>query len=162
VTSPAPASTGARYRTDVDPLAALIVLGAVVLVAAAAGLALRAREGRVRATTRGDRATAQALDVDPAALGRHATLVQFSTQYCTRCPAARRALGGIAAQREGVAHVDIDLTRRPDLARRFAVLQTPTTLIVDASGTVRARIGGAPRPDHVTRELDRLLEDVHA
>ena len=58
-------------------------------------------------------------------------------------------------------HVDVDLTDRPDIADRFHVLQTPTTLILDARGVVRARIGGraaarttcAHRPRHPHREL---------
>ncbi|WP_345752866.1 TlpA family protein disulfide reductase [Microbacterium rhizophilus] len=145
-----------------DPVAALVVLGAVVLVAVVLGIVVRRREGRVRETASEQLATPAALEVDAAAFGESATLVQFSTEYCTRCPATRRVLGGIAADRDGVTHVDVDLTHRPDLTRRFGVLQTPTTLIVDATGAVRARIGGAPRPDDVTRELDRLLEDARA
>ncbi|WP_203135724.1 TlpA family protein disulfide reductase [Microbacterium sp. JZ31] len=144
-----------------EPLTALGVLGAVVGAAAVLGLVLRRREGRVRAASPGARATPASLDVDPATFGARATLVQFGTAYCTRCPATRRVLGGIAHARHGVAHVDVDLTDRPDLTRRFGVLQTPTTLIVDPDGAVRARIGGSPRAHDVTRELDRLLEETH-
>ena len=50
-------------------------------------------------------------------------------------------------------HVEVDLTQRADLADRFRVTQTPTTLLLDADGTVRARIGGAPAP-RVRVELD--------
>lgn len=145
-----------------DPVIALIVLGSVVLVAVVLGVVLRGREGQVRETAGQDVATPASLGLADEAFGRRATLVQFSTEYCTRCPATRRVLGAIAQDRDGVAHVDVDLTHRPDLTRRFGVLQTPTTLIVDADGGVRARVGGAPRAHDVTRELDRLLEDAHA
>ena len=145
-----------------DPIAALIVLAAVVLAGTIAGVVMRRREGHVRHRAHEkDHATATALGLDAAEFGSAATLVQFSTEFCTRCPQTRRVLGGIAQQREGVTHVDVDLTNRPDLAKQFHVLQTPTTLIVDAEGAVRARIGGAPRPDEVARELDSLLETAH-
>lgn len=143
-----------------DPVAALAVLAAVVALAAAVGLVSRRREGRVRDAAGSPAVSPATLGVD-VRFGERATLVQFSTEYCTRCPATRRVLGGIADERPGVAHVDVDLTHRADVARRFGVLQTPTTLIVDRRGAVRARISGAPRPADVSRELDRLLEDAH-
>jgi hypothetical protein len=37
------------------------------------------------------------------------------------------------------------------------VLQTPTTLILDSAGAVRARIGGAVRREVVEAELHRVL-----
>ena len=45
----------------------------------------------------------------------------------------------------------------PHVADRFGVLQTPTTLLVDADHRVRARIGGAPRRDALDRELRTVL-----
>jgi len=36
-------------------------------------------------------------------------------------------------------------------------MQTPTTLILDSKGRVRARIGGAARPGSVRAEIDRIL-----
>lgn len=142
-----------------DPVTALLALAVVLLAAVAIGLLLRRRDGRVRAA-RGDVVTPASLGEPDAALGARATLVQFSTEYCTRCPAARRVLGAVAGETPGVVHLDVDLTHRPEVARRFGILQTPTTLIVDAAGVLRARIGGAPRRDDVARELDRLLEDA--
>jgi hypothetical protein len=43
------------------------------------------------------------------------------------------------------------------LASKFHIMQTPTTFILDSSGTVRARIGGAPKPADIRAELDRIL-----
>jgi thiol-disulfide isomerase/thioredoxin len=146
-----------------DPVPALIVLAAVVLLATAVGLVTSRRDGRVRGVAGSPAVTPAALGVDTdAGLGERATLVQFSTEHCARCPATRRLLGAVAAERPGVRHLEVDLTHRPDIARRFRVLQTPTTLIVDPRGTVRARIAGAPLRADVARELDRLQEDVHA
>lgn len=146
-----------------DPIAAFAVLAAVLAVATAIGVLLRRREGRVRHRAHDiAHVSAHSLGLDPAdvAFGETATLLQFSTEYCTRCPAARRLLGAVADERPGVTHVDVDLTQRPHVARHYGVLQTPTTLIVDGRGAVRGRIGGAPRRDDVIAELDRLEEDA--
>jgi hypothetical protein len=60
-----------------------------------------------------------------------------------------------------VTHVEVDLGDRPDLARRFGVLQTPTTLLLDSTGAVRARIAGAARPAEASRAVERLLGSDH-
>jgi thiol-disulfide isomerase/thioredoxin len=129
----------------VPPLLAAVAL---VALATAIGIAWRLADGRAR---RGSGVTIAASDVGAAAtaFGEAATLLQFSTETCARCPAARRMLERIAADRPGVRHVEVDLTRRVDLASRFGVLATPTTFVLDRQGRVRTRIVGAPRPDAV-------------
>ena len=87
---------------------------------------------------------------------RRATLLQFSTEVCAPCRATARVLGDLADRPRSVEHVDLDVTHRPDLAARYRVLQTPTTLILDSDGAVRARIGGAVRRDLVVAELDHV------
>lgn len=142
-----------------DWLPALIAGIGLPAVAAAIGLAWRARTGRLRETRAADAGAvtdAAALELAPAALGSAATLVQFSTEYCSRCPSTARRLAGVASHYDGVRHLEVDLTRRPDLADRFHVLQTPTTLILDARGLATARIGGVPRLGAVHDHLDRL------
>jgi thiol-disulfide isomerase/thioredoxin len=142
-----------------DWLPALIAGLGLPAVAAAIGLAWRARTGRLRETPAadaGEATDAAALDLPPAALGSAATLVQFSTEYCSRCPPTARQLAGVATHYDGVRHLEVDLTHRPDLADRFNVLQTPTTLILDARGLATARIGGVPRLGALHDHLDRL------
>jgi thiol-disulfide isomerase/thioredoxin len=101
-------------------------------------------------------AAARDLDLDAATLGDRATLVQFSTEFCTGCRPTARQLAAVAGEYDGVRHVEIDLTHRADLAARFAVLQTPTTLILGADGAPTARIGGVPRLGAVRHHLDTL------
>ncbi|CAN5167352.1 thioredoxin family protein [soil metagenome] len=129
-------------------MTALIVIVALVAFSTALGLVWRARQGRIRA------ATGEAAEF--AAIGADVTLLQFSSEVCAPCRATHTVLARIA-ERAGVAHVDLDITNRPDLANRFHILQTPTTLILDARGAVLARIGGAARPTTVNLELDRIL-----
>lgn len=93
-------------------------------------------------------------------LGESATLLQFSTERCGRCVGAHRTLARIADERDGVRHLDIDLTHRPDIARHFRVLQTPTTLILDGDGAIQTRFGGVPRRDVVELEVNRLTGET--
>jgi len=139
----------------VNGLLALGILLALVAAATAAGLVWRATTGRARTTRSGQ--VVHAAEVGAEALGDRATLLQFSTEFCAPCRSTARVLGAAADEVDGVRHVDVDLTHRPDLASRFGVLQTPTTLVLDAAGAVRARIGGAARPDDVRTTLDRIL-----
>jgi thiol-disulfide isomerase/thioredoxin len=141
----------------VDPLQIAAALLGLVALGTALGLLRRRAAGRVRARPA---ASAERIDptalVDGAVLGRRATIVQFSTEYCARCPAVHRMLADVSAGREGVVHLDVDLTRRADLADRFRILQTPTLLVLDADGVARSRIAGAPARAVVLAELDRL------
>ncbi|MFF1878746.1 TlpA family protein disulfide reductase [Leifsonia sp. NPDC058230] len=139
---------------------ALAVLLGLVAVATAAGLVWRARTGRVRREKSGEQVVAR--EVGAASFGTGATLLQFSTEFCAPCRATARILGEIGAERVGVEHVEVDLTERPDLAGRFGILQTPTTLVLDRTGTIRARIGGAVRAGDVRSTLDDLLGSSHA
>lgn len=95
-------------------------------------------------------------------LGESATLLQFSKERCARCTGAHRTLAQVADARDGVRHLDIDLTDRPDIARHFRVLQTPTTLILDQDGAIQTRFGGVPRRDVVELELARLTGSTPA
>lgn len=144
------------------PLLVVVAVFALVALATVVGLVQRAASGRVRHSRsvahRGDSRAVRAHDLPGVArLGAGATLVQFSTEVCSPCKATHRLLDLLANDIDGVAHVDLDVTHRPELASRYRVLQTPTTLILDRRGIVRARIGGAPRPAELRAELDRVL-----
>jgi thiol-disulfide isomerase/thioredoxin len=138
-----------------SPLLAVATLAALVVVATALGLVQRGGAGRLRAGS-GETIAPEQLGTS-APLGARATLVQFSTPTCAQCPGTARILRSIAEEHDGVLHVEVDLTRHPDVADRFGVLQTPTTLLVDGGHRVRARIGGAPRRDALARELLTVL-----
>lgn len=144
-----------------NPLTALAVVLALVAGATALGVAWRSRQGRI-APVAGVVLTPTDVASD-VPFGDTATLLQFSTELCARCPGTARLLSSVAGSRPGVAHLDVDLTHRADLANRFAILQTPTTLILDGSGRVRARIGGVPHRAGIARHLDDLTgsSNVH-
>ncbi|GAA3860380.1 hypothetical protein GCM10022381_01080 [Leifsonia kafniensis] len=148
------------------PLAAFALVLALVAVATGLGLVWRRRQGRVRAVgTSSHAGLIQPADVASSApFGAHATLLQFSTDFCARCPGTHRLLGAVADARPGVVHLDVDLTHRADLANRFNILQTPTTIVLDGSGRIRARVSGVPDRGQLARQLDELLrsDNVHS
>ena len=138
--------------------AALAVGAALVAAATATGLLWRSGQGRAHPGS-GERV--RAAELGSVVFGDAATLVQFSTEFCAKCPATARLLGSIADDVTGTRHVEVDLTRRADLADRFHVTQTPTTLLLDADGIVRARFSGAPHAHAVRVELDEILGRHH-
>lgn len=164
----------------------LIALAVVLVVASAAGFAVRQRQGRFRAPRAGGSerpagsaagsrpaepvaaaagpapAAATAPDLLSAAdlgapLGAQATLVQFSTEVCAYCGPTRELLTEAARERDGVAFVEIDAAQRMDLTRRLHVLATPTVLVLDASGGITNRASGPVRKADVARALRQVL-----
>ena len=139
--------------------AAISILAGLVALTTAGGLLWRARWGRVRRADGGTRILPA--DVDAPVFGTSVTLLQFSTEFCAPCRSTARILDGLARTTDGAVHVDVDLTHRPDLARRYNILQTPTTFILDRSGAVRARIAGAARPDQLRSALADISGSPH-
>ncbi|MFI8633490.1 TlpA family protein disulfide reductase [Microbacterium sp. NPDC077663] len=135
-------------------LPAIIVLTVLLAVTVGIGLVLRRQQNRPRAVD--PREVVEPTRLGAERLGERATLLQFSTEMCGRCPGVHRTLREIAEDREGVLHLDVDLTHRVDIAKHFQVLQTPTTLILDRHGVVHSRFGGTPGRQVVEMELDRV------
>jgi thiol-disulfide isomerase/thioredoxin len=134
-------------------------LVALVGVATAIGLVWKRAQGRIHHTN--GRTVVRIGDIPGLRrFASGATLLQFSTEVCAPCRVTHEILGDVAGRHKNVTHVDLDLTHRADLASRFHIMQTPTTLILDRKGVVRARIGGAPRREAVAHEITRILEAV--
>ncbi|MGZ0068513.1 MULTISPECIES: TlpA family protein disulfide reductase [Microbacterium] len=140
-------------------MAVAVVLACLLAVTGGIGVFLRWRASQPYPIPRFDVVDPRRLGAAPDALGRTATLLQFSTETCHRCPAVHRTLAEMARDCDDVVHLDIDVTDRPDIARRFQIAQTPTTLVLDGRGVVRTRFGGAPRRDVVQLEILRLRAD---
>jgi len=136
-----------------NPLLVVAVLVGLVALASGLGVLWQSHQGKIRV---GDQ---RIVSIDGVALGERATLLQFSTEVCAPCRSTARVLGELADTVDDVTHVDLDVTHRPELAARYRVMQTPTTLILDRDGAVQARIGGAVRRDLVLAELSRVLKE---
>jgi thiol-disulfide isomerase/thioredoxin len=139
----------------------LALIAALVGVAILAGLYWKAQTGRAKLVKSGelvDLVKLQAIkNGQPVTkFGRKATLLQFSTEVCSQCKQTARLFSEVEKQHRDLLHIEVDVTNRLDLAAHFKVLQTPTTLVLDASGRVKARIGGAPKPATIKAELAKL------
>jgi hypothetical protein len=66
-------------------------------------------------------------------------------------------LSEVAAQTPGVRHVEVDAESHLDAVRALDILRTPTTLVLDGDGRIRARASGAPRKTEVLAALVPLL-----
>ena len=156
-------------------MTAVAVLVGVLAVATVLGLVLRNHTGRARTVVSAAAPTAARSEPNAAspsttsdgiapaeAFGTRATLVQFSTPTCARCPGTRRQLDALAAQHDGVARLEIDVAERTEIATRYNVLQTPTVLLVDADHTVRTRFGCPPRPAELSAALTAVLQEAPA
>ena len=141
---------------------ALIVLAVLLTATISLGVYMQWKQNRPQRDIPHEVVQPERLGAD--GLGASATLLQFSTELCARCPGVHRTLAAVAEKHPGVRHLDIDVTDRPDIAKHFHVLQTPTTLILDREGVIQTRFGGAPSRDVLELELTRLTAeaaDVH-
>jgi thiol-disulfide isomerase/thioredoxin len=89
-------------------------------------------------------------------LGKQATLLQFSTQYCGQCPGVRRQLAQIETQHAGISHLEVDITDRINVAARFGITQTPTIFLLNAKSELVYRVGGIPNLLKLNQELQKL------
>lgn len=121
--------------------AGAIVAVVVLAFAAVGGLAWQRRNGRLKQARQ--RVLTGADLGHP--LGTRATLLQFSSSFCAPCRATRQLLADVAAGTEGVAHVELDVTDRLDLARLLDIRRTPTVLVLGPQGQVAVRASGVPR-----------------
>ena len=93
------------------------------------------------------------LPADLAAPTGALVLLQLSSAFCSSCRDTRSVLGDVAADVPGLVHRDVDLAARPELVRLLAVVDTPTTLLVDPDGIELLRIAGVPRRAALTAAL---------
>jgi thiol-disulfide isomerase/thioredoxin len=129
--------------------AGVMVLGAVLVLATASGFAWRRRDGRMR-----ESAVPRLTEADLGRpLGARATLLQFSSAFCAPCRATRQLLADVAGRSDGVAHVEVDVATRMDLARQLDIRRTPTVLVLGPQGQVTRRASGQPRRAEVVAAL---------
>ena len=139
----------------------IAVIGFLVLSALAIGSFWKIRTGRAKLVRSGELVDLSKLKafkagVPVTSFGETATLLQFSTEVCSVCNATARLYAELEKTSTGVRHIEVDITHRMDLAAHFSIMQTPTTLILDKHGMVKARIGGVPRQNVITEEIKKL------
>jgi thiol-disulfide isomerase/thioredoxin len=126
-------------------IAGAIVAVAVLVLAAAGGLAWRWRDGRLKGAPQ--RPLTEADLGQP--LGERATFLQFSSSFCAPCRAARQLLRDVATGIPGVTHVELDVADRLDLVRKLDIRRTPTVFVLGPHGQIARRASGVPRREDV-------------
>jgi len=131
---------------------------ALVALATVVGLIWKSRTGTAKAVKSGeviDLAEIAAIKDGRAVteFGERVTFLQFSSEVCSQCAQTARLFHELEAQHDDILHIEVDITNRLDLAKKFNILQTPTTLVLDKNGVVTSRIGGAAKPQTIQDEL---------
>ncbi|MBK0422536.1 thioredoxin family protein [Leucobacter sp. CSA2] len=138
-----------------DPLAGAAGVAALVSLATLIGLVLRRRSSRVK---RGD-GSGQALDPADFGLDRFGpagAVVQFSTEFCSRCPGVQRHLSALSGQHASLQFLHLDVTRKPEVATKYRLLQTPTVLTIGSDGILRSRLSGALTREQLAAAVNEL------
>lgn len=145
----------------------ILILVAVLVVGAGAGILLRVREGRVRnapaaKASRPEDAQRTALLSAVGVGAAHPAVLHFSAEWCGPCAAVRRVVGGVVtdlAQTQAPPRdIEVDIDAEPALARELNVLSLPTTFVFDAQGRERFRISGVPKVADLRSALAPLTE----
>ena len=131
----------------------LLPIAIVLALASAYGIWYQRSRGAIRDKERAGIITAQMIG---APLGTRASLVQFSSAFCTPCRATRALLENVVEGLNDVVHIDIDAEDHLELVRELNILSTPTTLILDSRGHEVGRAVGAPKREHVLNALAAL------
>ena len=124
----------------------------VLAIATVIGLRLKATQGRIK-QKKGLQISASEIGT---ALGERATVVQFSTTFCTSCRAAKVLISDEVSKRSDVKYVEIDAESNLELVRKLDIRSTPTTLFLDRKGFEIARAVGAPKRDQINAAINRL------
>jgi thiol-disulfide isomerase/thioredoxin len=116
-----------------------LLVTALALTAAATGLCAGCELYRIGARLRGvrshrlDRIDLSDLDLSP----NGDVVVQFTHPLCSDCRALELRL-----REEGRRVVTVDVSRRPELARKYGVALVPTAVAVSGTGAVVSRLAG--------------------
>ena len=124
----------------------------VLAIATVIGLRLKATQGRIK-QKKGLQISASEIGT---ALGERATVVQFSTTFCTSCRAAKVLISDEVSKRRDIKYVEIDAESNLELVRKLDIRSTPTTLFLDKKGFEIARAVGAPKRDQINAAINRL------
>ena len=117
-----------------------------IVLAAATGFGIwfqRTRgEFRKKKTVNGPKLTAAIVGTE---LGSRATMVQFSSAFCTPCRATKVLLEDMVKTMPDVHYAHIDAESHLELVRKLDIRSTPTTLFLNGAGVEVGRAMGTPK-----------------
>ena len=91
-----------------------------------------------------------------SAYGPRATIVQFSTTFCSECRSAKAIVKGVVKELPDISYIELDAESNLDLVRRVDIRSTPTTIFLDKNGYEIARAKGAPKRDQLIKAIQAL------
>jgi thiol-disulfide isomerase/thioredoxin len=129
-----------------------LLLVFVLISASGIGIYYQRRAGVIKRKKR--------LRLSPAELGSdygdRATIVQFSTTFCSSCRAAKGLIKDVVKDQSDIKYLEIDAESNLELVRRVDIKSTPTTLFLDRDGFEIARATGAPKRDQLIKVVASL------
>jgi thiol-disulfide isomerase/thioredoxin len=129
-----------------------LLLVFVLISASGIGIYYQRRAGVIKRKKR--------LRLSPAELGSdygdRATIVQFSTTFCSSCRAAKALIKDVVKDQSDIKYLEIDAESNLELVRRVDIKSTPTTLFLDKDGFEIARATGAPKRDQLIKVVASL------
>jgi len=129
-----------------------LLLVFVLISASGIGIYYQRRAGVIKRKKR--------LRLSPAELGSdygdRATIVQFSTTFCSSCRAAKGLIKDVVKDQSDIKYLEIDAESNLELVRRVDIKSTPTTLFLDKDGFEIARATGAPKRDQLIKVVASL------
>ena len=129
----------------------------VLLLSSAYGLWWERKQGAIRShkAIPGHRLNAEVLGHP---LGSRATMVQFSSAFCTPCRATHSLLSQMVIPMDDVKHVQIDAESHLELVREFDIRSTPTTIFINKDGIEVGRAAGTPKREQVLAALALIVD----
>jgi thiol-disulfide isomerase/thioredoxin len=127
----------------------------VIALASAYGIWWKLSRGAIRTnkSVPDHRLTAAVLGEE---LGSRATMVQFSSAFCTPCRATHALLSQMVLTMSDVKHIQVDAESHLELVRQLDIRSTPTTLFLNSKGVEVGRAAGTPKREQVITALNAI------
>ena len=90
------------------------------------------------------------------AYGGRATILQFSTTFCSSCRAAKALIKDVVKDETDISYYEVDAESNLELVRKVAIRSTPTTLFLDRDGFEIARAMGVPKREQLNKTITLL------
>ena len=110
-------------------------------------------EFRKKKTVNGPKLTAAIVGSE---LGSRATMVQFSSAFCTPCRATKALLEDMVKTMPDVRYAHIDAESNLELVRKLDIRSTPTTLFLNGDGIEVGRAMGTPKRSQVLDAVNAI------
>ena len=130
----------------------LPLLGLILVLTSLFGIYYRSKNGVIRKKRRLHISSSEFA----GSYGSRATILQFSTTFCTQCRAAKSLIADVIKNQSDIAYIEVDAESNLELVRRVGIKSTPTTLFLDKGGFEIARATGAPKRDQLIKVLSAL------